>query len=485
MTTTIWSRVSRFRMAVGLAVSVVLISGMAAASLSGAGVPRAYADPYKDLTAAQTSQANVRKKLAGVNSDLQQTVLQLNDLVNNQIPAAEDASNSAQDTASKAQQTAQEAAQRLAAAKNDRAALEERIRQTGIDYDDSKAAVAQSARESFHSSASGQIMNVVTKSKSADSFIENMQTNSAVARVEANEADDAAHTLSASLNRRQRLEAIEQRVSSLKQQADSASAAAQSAADQAQQKAAGLARLQEQSQQKQAELTAMQSQLTTQEAREAVAVLQAQQAVEQYNRQLAAQRAAEQARAAQLAAQQYNAEAARRAAAQRNTSGSSSQGRNTAPAVIPAPANPGATARGMNYSVPGNCSATATTCYGHATGRTSVLGGAYPWSQCTWWAYIRRTQLALPVGSYLGNGGEWASKAAALGYYVNNTPHVGAAVSFLPGQVGSSPVYGHVAVVERVNANGTILISECGAKNHGRILTRILGNAGSYRYIHY
>ena len=469
--TTIWSRVSRFRPAVGLAVSAVLISGMAAASLSGAGVPRAYADPYKDLTAAQTSQANVRKKLAGVNSDLQQTVLQLNDLVNNQIPAAEDASNSAQDTASKAQQTAQEAAQRLAAAKNDRAALEERIRQTGIDYDDSKAAVAQSARESFHSSASGQIMNVVTKSKSADSFIENMQTNSAVARVEANEADDAAHTLSASLNRRQRLEAIEQRVSSLKQQADSASAAAQSAADQAQQKAAGL--------------TAMQSQLTTQEAREAVAVLQAQQAVEQYNRQLAAQRAAEQARAAQLAAQQYNAEAARRAAAQRNTSGSSSQGRNTAPAVIPAPANPGATARGMNYSVPGNCSATATTCYGHATGRTSVLGGAYPWSQCTWWAYIRRTQLALPVGSYLGNGGEWASKAAALGYYVNNTPHVGAAVSFLPGQVGSSPVYGHVAVVERVNANGTILISECGAKNHGRILTRILGNAGSYRYIHY
>ena len=101
--TTIWSRVSRLRPAVGLAVSAVLISGMAAASLSGAGVPRAYADPYKDLTAAQTSQANVRKKLAGVNSDLQQTVLQLNDLVNNQIPAAEDASNSAQDTASKAQ----------------------------------------------------------------------------------------------------------------------------------------------------------------------------------------------------------------------------------------------------------------------------------------------------------------------------------------------------------------------------------------------
>ena len=51
--TTIWSRVSRFRPAVGLAVSAVLISGMAAASLSGAGVPRAYADPYKDLTAGQ------------------------------------------------------------------------------------------------------------------------------------------------------------------------------------------------------------------------------------------------------------------------------------------------------------------------------------------------------------------------------------------------------------------------------------------------
>ena len=39
--TTIWSRVSRLRPAVGLAVSAVLISGMAAASLAGAGAPRA------------------------------------------------------------------------------------------------------------------------------------------------------------------------------------------------------------------------------------------------------------------------------------------------------------------------------------------------------------------------------------------------------------------------------------------------------------
>ncbi len=55
----------------------------------------------------------------------------------------------------------------------------------------------------------------------------------------------------------------------------------------------------------------------------------------------------------------------------------------------------------------------------HATGDSGL---AYAFSQCTWWAYLRRHQLGLPVGSYFGNGQDWANSARVHGYWVDNTP---------------------------------------------------------------
>ena len=43
---------------------------------------------------------------------------------------------------------------------------------------------------------------------------------------------------------------------------------------------------------------------------------------------------------------------------------------------------------------------------------------------------------------------------------MTNTPTLHAAVSFNPGQAGSDPTYGHVAFVEQVRSDGSILISE-------------------------
>ncbi len=116
----------------------------------------------------------------------------------------------------------------------------------------------------------------------------------------------------------------------------------------------------------------------------------------------------------------------------------------------------------------------------HATGDS---GNAYPWGQCTWYAYERRHQLGLPCGSYFGNGGAWAASAASYGYAVDNNPQVGDVVVFAPGQAGASAFYGHVAVVEAVSGD-SIVISESNARGLGVISTRAVSDAYSYQYIH-
>lgn len=122
----------------------------------------------------------------------------------------------------------------------------------------------------------------------------------------------------------------------------------------------------------------------------------------------------------------------------------------------------------------------------HATGDDS--GNAYPWGQCTWYAYNRRAELGLPVASHFGNGGQWGAAAKALGYWVDNTPrHQGDIISFAPGQANADGYYGHVAIVEKVNSDGSIEISEANVKGVGVISKRTFTakEAAQFTYIHY
>lgn len=114
---------------------------------------------------------------------------------------------------------------------------------------------------------------------------------------------------------------------------------------------------------------------------------------------------------------------------------------------------------------------------------TGDSGNAYPWGQCTWWAYVRRHQLDLPVGSYFGDGRQWADSAMRLGYTVNTTPTVGAIIVFQPGQDGADGTYGHVAIVEQVHEDGSITISESNAQGLGVISNRTFTTASRYTYI--
>ncbi|HHT7734586.1 TPA: phage tail tip lysozyme [Streptococcus suis] len=89
----------------------------------------------------------------------------------------------------------------------------------------------------------------------------------------------------------------------------------------------------------------------------------------------------------------------------------------------------------------------------------------YPWGQCTWGVAKRMNQLGLqlkgrdgskiPIISTMGNGMDWVATASRLGGETGNIPRDGAIISFNLGDQ-----YGHVALVEKVYADGSFLISE-------------------------
>lgn len=95
---------------------------------------------------------------------------------------------------------------------------------------------------------------------------------------------------------------------------------------------------------------------------------------------------------------------------------------------------------------------------------------SYPWGQCTWYVYNRAMELGIQFDAYMGNGGDWQHKP---GFDISSTPQVGAAVSFAPGQAGASSEYGHVAIVEAVAEDGSILISESNARGLGVVSYRL------------
>lgn len=74
----------------------------------------------------------------------------------------------------------------------------------------------------------------------------------------------------------------------------------------------------------------------------------------------------------------------------------------------------------------------------------------YPAGQCTWGAKV----MAPWVGNNWGNGGDWATSAAAADFEVGTRPRVGAIA------VWSDGGYGHVAYVTGVAADGKIQVME-------------------------
>ena len=284
--------------AVAVFATGALCATMAIAPFSSA-VPQAQANTYSNLVNAQNKkaassqrEAQLRSQLSGVKSDLADRIVELDELTNTKIPAAQAAVDEANATAASAQSEADAAASRLEAAQKDKENLEAQIEQTGKDYDDAHAAVAQMAREDMHGSDASTVMSVVTGSTSTQEFINSMQSRDALSRTEANAASDAANTLNTSMNRSERLSAIEKQIASLKTAADEKAASAQQAAASAQTQRDALDQLRAEGETRRAELESQQSQLNSDVAKQAAQTVMLQSQVDSFNRQYAAEQAA-------------------------------------------------------------------------------------------------------------------------------------------------------------------------------------------------
>lgn len=112
----------------------------------------------------------------------------------------------------------------------------------------------------------------------------------------------------------------------------------------------------------------------------------------------------------------------------------------------------------------------------------AAVGNRYDYGYCTWYAYNRRAEIGRPVGSFWGNASSWAYMARAAGFRVDNTPEFGAVMQ----DSYSAGGYGHVAVVEEVRGDGSIMVSEMNYAGWNVKSTRTLdaGQAARYNYIH-
>ena len=84
----------------------------------------------------------------------------------------------------------------------------------------------------------------------------------------------------------------------------------------------------------------------------------------------------------------------------------------------------------------------------------------------SWYAYNRLVELGSITDlsgayGYLGNGQDWVGSLVAKGWRFSTVPVKGAVVSTAGGFDGTFALYGHVGIVEAVNADGSFLVSEC------------------------
>jgi surface antigen len=141
------------------------------------------------------------------------------------------------------------------------------------------------------------------------------------------------------------------------------------------------------------------------------------------------------------------------------------------------------------YVAPTTTSTTTSTNNSSSSSNSTIVstnyantsaGNKYSFGECTWYVYERRLEMGEPVGSFWGNASSWSAYARLAGYTVNSSPSAGAVMQT------SSGYYGHVAIVESVNSDGSITVGEMNYSGWDVVDHRTIAasEVSNYNYIH-
>ena len=106
---------------------------------------------------------------------------------------------------------------------------------------------------------------------------------------------------------------------------------------------------------------------------------------------------------------------------------------------------------------------------------------AYDYGWCTWHAANRRAEIGRPIPANMGNAISWLGVARSMGLPTGTEPRAGAVLYHL--NLGG---LGHVAFVEKVNSDGSYLVSDMNYPIWGTVTYRTVppSETDQYRFIY-
>lgn len=104
----------------------------------------------------------------------------------------------------------------------------------------------------------------------------------------------------------------------------------------------------------------------------------------------------------------------------------------------------------------------------------------YTAGQCTWYVFDKRAKDGHTISTFWGDAKNWEGQASSNGFKVDRHPTRGSILQTVNGP------FGHVAYVEKVNIDGSILISEMNWIGEYIVSSRTISasEVSSYNYIH-